>query len=149
MQTYKIANDIRERAIKIIKDVKELNHIVVDNIIFVRTTKHIKGDHVLGCCVFLNDRTQFLSNKKYMVEFPPVFDTLKEKQQDIVIEHELYHIPLEEKGLVEHDIGEFRKIVDKYTLEWFQIYQEAESNIKLLKEKDKLLKKQKQKDDDA
>ena len=140
--TYKIADDIKEVAQKLIKDIDKLNHISINNIVFVRINSHIKGDHILGRTVCLSDRAQFLTNKKYIIEFPPVYDTLKKEQQEVVVEHELMHIPNDEKGLIPHDIGEFREIIRKYGLDWITVISDVEKKVKLLKEKEKIEKKQ-------
>ena len=78
-----------------------------------------------------------------MIEFPPVYDTLTTEQQKIVVEHELMHIPVDEKHhLVPHDVGEFKVIIDKYGLDWFETFKKVSEKVKLLKEKEKLEKKE-------
>ena len=145
---FKFADDARELAKEVVKDTPELSHIDFEKIVFVRTTKHIKGDYVLAQCVFIPDKLQFISNKTYMIELPPVYDTLNEKQKRIVLEHELYHIPADEKGLIPHSVGEFKCIIDKYGLDWLETFSKANENIKILKEKEKLERKQKKLQED-
>jgi len=135
---YKYAEDIREIATEIIKNDKDFRHIDLNKVVVVRTEKHQKGEHVLGSCGFLSNRTQFLTQKKYWIEFPPVFDELNDAQKKIVVEHELYHIPKDEKGIVPHDRGEFNKIIEKYGLDWIEVYKDAENKVKLLQDKEKI-----------
>lgn len=146
--TYKIAPDIENMAKEVIKKNPEFSYINMDDLVFVRISKHLKAESVLGQCVFLSPRTQFLAEKTYMMEFPPVFDTLNDKQKYIVVEHELTHIPADGVGLVQHDIGEFRKIVEKYGLDWFDTYKNINERIKLMKQKEKLEKKENKNKDD-
>jgi len=145
---YKFAEDIKEQSKELIATIDNLKHIDIEKVVFCRINKHLSGDHVLGQIAFMSDRTQFLTGKKYVIEFPPVFDTLNEQQQNIVIEHELSHIPVEEVGLIPHDIGEFRAIINKYGIDWINTMAESEEKVKLIKQKEKLEKKlQKSKED--
>lgn len=139
---YTHAEDIKEIAKKVAKENKDVfSHINFNEVVFCRTTKHISGDYVLARCNLLSDKTTFLTEKKYLIEFPPIFGTLTEEQQKIVVEHELYHIAPESKGLINYDIGEFKAIIDKFGLDWLETYKQSNEKIKLLKEKEKLEKK--------
>ena len=53
----------------------------------------------------------------------------------------LMHIPVDGKGLIQHDIQEFRKILNKYGFDWFTTLDKARENMNLLIEKEKLEKR--------
>lgn len=149
MVTYTYAEDIKQIAEELIEQLDEFNNINIEDINFIRTSKHIKSDFVLGQTILLNDLIQFLTGKKFIIQLPPVFDTLTDKQKSIVIEHELHHLPTEdEKGLVQHDIGEFRSIINKYGVDWINIVKESEEKVKKLKEIEKKKKEQEKLEED-
>ena len=134
--TYELDDNLKQRAIRIIKECPNLSHVDLSKIAFVKINKHLKGNHVLGRCALLGVRTEFLSNKRFMIEMPYVYFKLNEKQKDIVMEHELMHISEDNKKLIDHDIGEFNEIVDKYGLDWYEAYKFGQKEVlKLKKEK--------------
>ena len=139
---YEYAEDIKKIAEQVIEEVEELKHINLKNIDFVRTSKHISRDYILARCRLLDDLIQFITDKKYIIECPPIFDTLKETTKFIVIEHELYHIPDDEKGLIQHNVGEFMSIIKKYGLNYVNEYELATKKVKKLKEIEKKKKQQ-------
>jgi predicted metallopeptidase len=148
LEDYEEDDNLLDMASKVINENKELGFIDLDKVSFIKLKKVLKRNHILGRCVLLGDRTEFLTGKRYMIEMPEVFYQLNIDQQKIVMEHELYHIDEEMKGLVQHDIGEFNKIVDKYGLDWYDVLKEGRKKNKELQEinKKKLeLEKQKKK----
>lgn len=151
-EKYVLAEDIKEIAKQFISEHDNFSYLDMDEIVFVRTKKHIKSGNVLGQCALLSDRTRFLTEKIYMIEFPPVFDSLTDAQKLIVLEHELTHIlpaEFDEKGnekprkLRDHDIGEFNEIIRKYGLDWVNVYKDVHDKIENLIEAEKLEKKAK------
>ena len=141
---YQIADDIAKLAKEVISEYDDLKHVNLDRVVVCRIKKHIKGgDDVLARCVLLNDRTTFLTNKKYMLEFPIVYDSLSDLQKKIIVRHELLHIDPEEKGIIPHQIGEFFSIINEFGMDWINTYKDVNEKIKLLKQKEKIEKKQK------
>ena len=49
-------------------DENSLDYINIEEIVFVKYLKDIKSGDVLGRCCLLGDRTQFLSDKKFMID---------------------------------------------------------------------------------
>jgi len=109
-------------------DENSLDYINIEEIVFVKYLKDIKSGDVLGRCCLLGDRTQFLSDKKFMIEFPPEYYKLTSDQQRRVMHHELLHIHPKGDRLVDHDIQEFLEIAEKY--DGLDLYKK----IKLLKQ---------------
>mgnify|MGYP001613382203 FL=1 len=140
---FEFDDDLKKRAQKIIEQEPKLDHIKLDKVCFTKIDKTLKGGHILGICVLLGFRTEFLSGKRFMIEMPPVYYELNEKQKDIVMEHELMHISKNNKRLVEHNIGEFKIIVEKYGLDWFEAFKKGELLLakKKLKEAENKYKK--------
>ena len=135
---YEYADDVKKIAEQVIKEYEQFKHINIDDIFFIRTSKHIMSGHVLGRTHELIDMVKFLTKKKYIIEIPPVFDTKNDKVKSIIIEHELMHIPIDnKKGLVGHDIEDFKEIIKKYGIEWISELEEAEIKIKSMKEIEK------------
>lgn len=141
-EKFEFAEDVKEIAQKLVIELEEFKHINIEEIDFVRTTKHISGDYVLAQCRLLDSLMRFLTDKKYCIIIPPVFDTLNDNVKMIVTEHELSHISEDGNKLIAHDIGEFRKIIKKYGLDYVQQVEEAEEKIKKLKEIEKKKKQQ-------
>lgn len=148
---YQIAEDIKLIAEKLIKEYDDLRHIDTDKLVVCRLKKHIKGDDVLGRCVLLSERTKFLTDKAFMLEFPIIFDSLNDTQKKIVVRHELLHISPEGDKLMPHQIGEFFTIVNEFGLQWLDTYKDIEKRINNLEEAERLekaahkLQKQKEK----
>ena len=135
---YEYAEDVKKIAEELIEKLDKFSHIDIDTINFIRTSKHIKSDFVLGQTMLLNDLMEFLTGKKFIIQVPPVFDTLTKEQKSITIEHELHHLPTkDDKGLIQHDVGEFRVIIDKYGIDWVNVVKESEEKVKKLKEIEK------------
>lgn len=145
-EKFNYAEDVKKIAGKLIEEIDEFKNINLEYIDFVRTSRHISGDYVLAQCRLLDSLTQFLINKYYIIIIPPVFDTLDEETKKIVTEHEISHIPtdVEDFGnkIIKHDIGEFRKIINKYGLDYVNRVADAEEKIKKLKEIEKKKKQQ-------
>ena len=144
-EKFEFAEDIKKIGEKVIEEIKEFNNLDLEYVDFVRTSKHISGDYVLAQCRLLDNLTQFLTDKKYIIIIPPIFDTLSDKVKNIVVEHEICHIPTDKesfgKKLIAHNIGEFRSIIQKYGLDYLKEYEEASEKIKKLKEIEKKKKK--------
>lgn len=61
-----------------------------------------------------------------IVFYETVTDLLTDQQREILMEHELMHIGIDEAGhlyIEQHDVEEFRPIIDKYGIDWAQIDQ--------------------------
>ena len=144
-EKFEFAEDIKKIGEKVIKEIEEFKNINLEYVDFVRTSRHLSSDYILAQCRLLDSLTQFLTNKKYIIIIPPIFDTLLDKVKNIVIEHEICHIPTDEenfgKKLIAHNIGEFRSIIQKYGLDYLKEYEEANEKIKKLKEIEKKKKK--------
>lgn len=148
MTKYEYAEDVKEVAEKLIEGEDKFKHIDINDIIFLKTDKHISGGHVLGRTHELINMVQFITDKKYVIEVPPVFYTKNEKVKEIIVKHELMHIPVgkvgeEQKGLVRHDIEDFREIIKEFGMEWIQEVEDAKKKVKKLKEIEKKKKQQK------
>jgi len=147
------AEDIKKMVGKVIKE-ERMEYINLNDIEVVRVDKDIKiGDHlVLGRCIALGELTKFLSGMIYCLQFPPAFDLLEnEDDKTMIIHHELLHIPLEGKGVVNHDIEEFKKIFEKYPRKIYSLVEDIERKritIKEIEKKEKQLKKLKEENKD-
>lgn len=154
MGNYEKDDTLKVLAQKVINEEEKLSYIELDKIVFVKLNKIVKSGHVLGRTVLLGERTEFLTGKRFMIEMPKVFYELSDEQKYIVMEHELKHIHTDNEKLVDHDIGEFRHIIDKYGLDWYEVYKYGQNLLKkkieieklekkLAKEKEKLSKEEK------
>ena len=58
------------------------------------------------------------THKKYLISFYDSFEDLTLDKKEIVIAHELMHIDAEHEKLIQHDIQDFRQILEIYGVNW-------------------------------
>lgn len=143
-----INDEMRPIAEKVIKE-KGLDYINLDKVIFTKMNRNIKSDKqfVLARCVMMGRRTEFLTGKKYMIEFTPVHYSpeFTEEDREIVLWHELLHIPKKGKFLVPHEYEEFVCIMKEHSTKLFDIIGIANKKIKEQKETEKKIREEKKK----
>lgn len=138
---YEYDENVKLIAQEVIKNEPKFEYINLDKVVFCKINKIIKSGHILGKISHLGKRAEFLTGKRFMMEMPEAFYDLNEKQKMIVVAHELCHIHEDNENLIDHDIGEFRYIIDTYGLDWYEIFKEGEINVKKKIEIEKLKKK--------
>ncbi len=80
---------------------------------------------VLGQCEKVPEKYKWAVRYDFTITlFEPNIERLTEKQLEIVILHELMHVGIENDGneelyfVEQHDIEDFRTIIDRYGLDW-------------------------------
>lgn len=80
---------------------------------------------ILGECVKVDDKYRWTCKYDFMIIiYEPNILGLSDKQIEILIEHELRHIGVDEDGdeikfyVAPHDYEEFRSIMDRYGIDW-------------------------------
>jgi len=143
MKDFIEANDLREMAQQIIDSEKDFVLIDLEKVEFCRIKQQTKqGEHLFAFVQRLSDLSRFICKKDWAIVFYPIFDTLTEKGKKYVVEHEIRHIDPENKKIINHDFAEFRSMVKKHGLDYLEMIENAEQKIKLIKETEKLQRKQ-------
>lgn len=78
--------------------------------------------YVFGECIKVQDTyTAWIPYDFIIVFYEQATDLLNDYQKEILMEHELMHIGLDPSGhlyIEQHDIDDFRPIIDRYGLDW-------------------------------
>ncbi len=134
---YEVAEDIKELGERIIKAMPELN-IIRDyevKIGYVRSyeAKRDKGKQINADCRKVNGTyTAYLPFDFIVTFYEPNIYYMTENQKKILMLHELKHIGIGDKGLKieEHDIEDFKTIMERFGLEWNDFGQDAPDILK-------------------
>lgn len=62
--------------------------------------------------------TILFTNKKYLISIYDSFYILPKNKQEIVLAHEILHIDFENNKLIDHDIQDFKEIIEMYGVDW-------------------------------
>lgn len=115
---YDLAPDVRTLALRVQERVGTFEHVDMDRVLCIRkrggSAKKIASVRGLrGELAMLGDYVYIL------VVVQDNFDLLSPVAKERVIEHELYHIPLEFDGkLVDHNVKDFRAMIEGHGLNY-------------------------------
>ena len=129
---YEVADDLRVLAEKIISAMPELS-IIRDYEIrvgYVRSfeAKRDKGKQINADCRKVNGTyTAYLPYDFIVTFYEPNIYNMSENQKKILMLHELRHIGIGERGfrIENHDVEDFRDILDRFGIEWNGFDQEV------------------------
>lgn len=129
---YEVADDLRELGEKIISAMPELS-IIRDydaKIGYVRSfeAKRDKGRSINADCRKINGTyTAYLPFDFVITFYEPNVYHMSENQKKILMLHELRHIGIGERGfrIENHDVEDFRDILDRFGIEWNGFDQEV------------------------
>ena len=129
---FEVADDLRVLAEKIISTMPELS-IIRDydaKIGYVRSyeAKRDKGKQINADCRKVNGTyTAYLPYDFIITFYDPNVYHMSENQKKILMLHELRHIGIGERGfrIENHDVEDFRDILDRFGIEWNGFDQEA------------------------
>lgn len=129
---YEVADDLRVLAEKIISAMPELN-IIRDydaKIGYVRSfeAKRDKGKQINADCRKVNGTyTAYLPFDFIITFYDPNIYHMSENQKKILMLHELRHIGIGERGfrIENHDVEDFRDILDRFGIDWNGFDQEV------------------------
>lgn len=129
---YEVADDLRELGEKIISAMPELS-VIRDydaKIGYVRSyeAKRDKGRQINADCRKVNGTYTAYFPFNFIVTFyePNVYH-MTENQKKILMLHELRHIGIGERGfrIENHDVEDFRDILERFGIEWIGFDQEV------------------------
>lgn len=129
---YEVADDLKELGEKIVNIMPEL-HVIRDydvRIGYVRSyeAKKDKGRQINADCRKVNGTyTAYLPFDFIVTFYEPNIYHMSENQRQILMLHELRHIGIGERGLriENHDIEDFRDILERFGIEWNGFDQEV------------------------
>jgi len=129
---FEVADDLRVLAEKIISTMPELS-IIRDydaKIGYVRSyeAKRDKGKQINADCRKVNGTyTAYLPYDFIITFYDPNVYHMSENQKKILMLHELRHIGIGERGfrIENHDVEDFRDILDRFGIEWNGFDQEV------------------------
>ena len=129
---YEVADDLRVLGEKIISAMPEL-HVIRDyeaKIGYVRSfeAKKDKGRQINADCRKVNGvYTAYLPFDFVVTFYEPNIYHMTENQKKILMLHELRHIGIGEKGfrIENHDVEDFRDILERFGIEWNGFDQEV------------------------
>ena len=123
---YEYSETIQEVAEDLIKEKDHLKWIGGSgfNIAYMASDKIKKhgGMRTYGECVMLPELYQTMTGYDFVIIIYTMnVDYMDEDQINTLVEHELLHVWKKDNGspcIRQHDIGDFRKIVEAYGLNW-------------------------------
>ena len=130
MDNRHINNDYAEIADELIRDEYSLIHLQESRakIIYLSSdyAKTSKGKLVFGQCEKVADKYKWGIPADFTITvFEPNVQKFTEDQIRILLHHELLHVGIDEKAdgsesysIVDHDIEDFKLILDKYGTDW-------------------------------
>jgi len=117
---YYAGPDIREMAEQIIEAKEELGHVrdfSVDYLWNDVEVKTKKGPVLARCYKPTGLERYYCDHDFVVVVYEPNVIDMSEAHLQVIIYHELLHIG-EDGKLKDHDINDFRKIIEKYGYDW-------------------------------
>ena len=130
MDNRHINNDYAEIADELIRDEYSLFHLLESRakIIYLSSdyAKTSKGKLVFGQCEKVADKYKWGIPADFTITvFEPNVQKFTEDQIRILLHHELLHVGIDKKAdgsesysIVDHDIEDFKLILDKYGTDW-------------------------------
>lgn len=132
MPAFEPAPDLHEIAKKLIGKIETIDHVDLDEILFLRETE-TRPKALAKCFKFGDHPIAFFTDKKYaIVVYQAVADYLSKNQLVYLVLHELKHIPSIEQQLIKHNIQDFQDILE-IDLSWSEPGREVPDILKNLK----------------
>lgn len=107
----------------LIEDDERLQALGFD-IFFLCSDNEKKSKHkvIFAECVKVQEMYRFFIPHDFIIViYEPNIAGMTDEQKRILIEHELLHVGADDNGepqIVPHDVEEFRKIIEKYGIDW-------------------------------
>lgn len=121
MAEWADAPDLRDLATRVIVRREDVSHVEIDTVLFLweNETKP-KGGTVLGRCYSLADHPigHLTPHRFSIVFYRQNMDWMSERQQAVLMWHELRHIPLSGDKLRQHDVQDFAKVLRTAGIDW-------------------------------
>lgn len=128
---YSASNEYREMAERVIEEHEDLHWLKMADvrIDFISSTKmkKSKGKFILGECQLVKEIYKvYVPYDFLIIIYEPNVEGLSYEQLEIVMYHELLHVNVKDTDgepqydVNPHDIEDFRKVIDKYGLDWNQ-----------------------------
>lgn len=88
--------------------------------VFCDRKKKSNGNVVFADCAKVSDKNKVLCGYDFCITFYYDSLMLTEEKKEILMEHELMHIGVDDAGffIVPHDLSDFKEIVEKYGVDW-------------------------------
>jgi predicted metallopeptidase len=129
MSTYEEAPDLKATAAQLVAEIDQIAHVEVDSILFMRELE--TSPKALAKCYRFNDHPIcFFTDKPYaIVVYDSNVDHMTAGQMQLLLVHEMMHIPESGDKLIDHDVKDFRAILD-FGLDWAEPGAEVPSLLK-------------------
>lgn len=129
MDYYETSEYYARRGRAVMEKVPELQHLLTDDVrITFRASSKAKksnGNKTLGECIKVKDLySEYCPYDFMIVIYEPNCEGFTEEQYDILLEHELLHVGVTQKGdnvtyyIIPHNYEDFKQIIDKYGTDW-------------------------------
>lgn len=117
------APDLRDLAEKVIAKREDLAHVDIAEVIFLwelETKPKAQGGTVMARCYSIEDHPigVFTPARFAIVFYQRSMEWMSDRQQAILMWHELKHIPEKGKKLVNHDVQDFYAVLREAGLDW-------------------------------
>jgi predicted metallopeptidase len=119
MPAYEEAPDLKCVASQLVDAIDQIAHIEVDDVLFMRETE--TTPKFLAKCYRFNDHPIcFFTDKAFaIVVYQSNVDHMTQEQMQLLLLHEMMHIPATGERLVDHDVKDFRAILE-FGLDWHE-----------------------------
>jgi predicted metallopeptidase len=117
MPTYEEAPDLKATAAQLVEVIDQIAHVEVDDVLFLREMEtHPKA---LAKCYRFNDHPicHFTDKQYAIVVYESNVDHMTTEQMQLLLVHEMMHIPESGDKLIDHDVKDFRAILG-FGLDW-------------------------------
>lgn len=114
----KFSAELKTIATKVWTERKELQtYIDIENIDFVEKDKQKKN--TFAEIMNIKFPATLYTDKVFVIVMYPVFNTISERDKELIMYHELLHItPDDPSKLRDHDIEDFKDMIEQFGLEW-------------------------------
>ncbi|MDK2932391.1 MAG: hypothetical protein PWP27_201 [Clostridiales bacterium] len=115
---FRVSNELKELAIKVIDKREEIAHVDVDEVLFLIEYK-TKPNAIARTYKLTNHPIQAFTDCKYAIVFyDSNTDYMSEKQLALLMLHELMHIPKTGDLLVNHNVQDFYEVLKIGSVDW-------------------------------
>jgi hypothetical protein len=117
MAVWEESEKLREMASKIVSKKEEVAHVIIDEVLFL-IEHETKPDAGARCYSLYQHPIGFFTDKRFCIVFYwQNVDYMSEQQLQILLFHEMKHIPATGNRLVKHDVQDFRSVLG-IDLDW-------------------------------
>lgn len=109
---FEESESLKEIAIQLIKKQERVAHVEADNVLFLVNFGD-KPNAAARCYSLSSHPIQFFTDKEFcIVVYNENTDYMSDEQMAILVMHELMHIPLIGTKLIEHNVKDFKQILE-------------------------------------